>query len=81
MIRTRCCSGRSKRYWTTPRAFRKAFRRALKYIQNHHRGTHQHSLGWLMTRLSKAITKDPFMKKGQLYRLIDSLIAKTPEPR
>ena len=62
-------------------AYRKAFRRAVSYLRKQHASAPQQSIGWVMTRVSKAITDDPFMNKRDLYRLIDSLIAQAPQPQ
>ena len=63
------------------KTYRKAFSRAVGYLRKQHAGAPQQSIGWVMTRVSKAITDDPFKKKKDLYRLIDSLIAQAPQPQ
>ena len=59
--------------------WRRAFRHGLMHLRQSSPDTHQTQIGWVMTRLSRSLTDNPYMTEGDIESLVDSLVASAPD--
>jgi hypothetical protein len=59
-------------------AYRKAFMQAFRHMQSLSPHAHQSQMGWVMARVSRSLTDNPFMGKQGVEALVESLVAGMP---
>ena len=59
-------------------AYRKSYMQAFRHLRQENPEAHQSQIGWVMSRVSRALTDNPFMAKQDVQSLVDSLVAGMP---
>lgn len=59
-------------------AYRKAYMRAFRHLRQVNPQAHQSQIGWVMSRVSRELTDNPFMGKQDVDSLVDSLMTHMP---
>ena len=58
--------------------WRRSFRHGLMHLRRSSPHSHQSQIGWVMARLSRSLTDNPYMAENDIESLVDSLIANAP---